>query len=237
MSNYFLLNFFTLLFPFLLSFHKRIRFYKNWKALFLAICVTGIFFITWDIIFTYKAVWGFNGEQVSGIYFAYLPIEEILFFFVVPYSSVFTYETIKILNFSELPEKVHRSISILLIIVLLVLLVSFYSQLYTFYVCLLTTSLLILLEFILHVTWMKWFYIVFGILLVPFLIMNGLLTSAIMGSVVVWYNNNQIIGLRLYSIPLEDVFYGMSLILMNIAVYEFFKSKKSPIIRSSYKSE
>ena len=202
-----------------------------------AICITAIFFIPWDIIFTSKAVWGFNRSQVFGIYFVNLPVEELLFFFVVPYSSVFTYEVLKTFHFSELPEKFHRIISILFILVLLVLVVCFYNQLYTFYVCLLTAILLIIYEFILHVFWMKWFYIVFGILLVPFLIMNGLLTSAIMGSVVVWYNNNQIIGLRLYSIPLEDVFYGMSLILMNIAVYEFFKSKKSPIIRSSYKSE
>jgi lycopene cyclase domain-containing protein len=225
MSNYFLIDLFALLPTFLLSFHRKIEFYKNWKFLFPAIGITAIFFITWDIAFTQKAVWGFNREQIYGIYFFNLPLEEILFFIVVPYSSIFTYEVIQIFHFSELPVRIHKGISILVIIFSLMLAFRFNDHLYTFYVFLLTSVLLILFEFILRVSWMKRLYTAFALLLVPFIIMNGFLTSTLMGSVVVWYNSSQFTGLRLLTIPVEDIFYGLSLILMNIAFYEFFKKK------------
>jgi len=226
MSNYLILDLLALLPTFLLSFHKKIEFYKKWKALLPAIILTAVFFIGWDIIFTVKAVWGFNPVQVCGRYFFNLPIEELLFFFVVPYSSIFTYEVIKNFNLNRLPEFLSKSVSLLLIILMGVFAFGFSDRLYTFYVCLLTAVLLIFFEFILKFSWMNRFYVAFAILLVPFIIMNGLLTSSLMGSVVVWYNPAHIMGPRLFTIPIEDVFYGLSLILINIALYEFFLMKK-----------
>ncbi len=231
MSNYLILDLLALLPTFLLSFHKKIEFYKKWRALFPAIFLTAVLFISWDIIFTAKAVWGFNREQICGRYFFNLPIEELLFFFVVPYSSVFTYEVINDVKLNSLRLWMSKSLSILVIILMAIFAFSFNNRLYTFYVCLLTAILVIFFEFILKFSWMSRFYMAFAILLVPFTIMNGLLTSSLMGSVVVWYNPAHIMGLRLYSIPVEDVFYGLSLILINVALYEFFLLKgKSPLL-------
>jgi lycopene cyclase domain-containing protein len=53
-------------------------------------------------------------------------------------------------------------------------------------------------------------------MLIPFLIVNGLLTSI----PVVLYNNEENLNFRIYSIPFEDVFYGMLLIMMNVIGYE-----------------
>ncbi|MEP7171289.1 MAG: lycopene cyclase domain-containing protein [Bacteroidota bacterium] len=58
---------------------------------------------------------------------------------------------------------------------------------------------------------------------IPFLIVNGILTSL----PVVTYNNNENIGVRIYTIPIEDFFYSMLMLLMNISVMEFFKRKQS----------
>jgi len=66
------------------------------------------------------------------------------------------------------------------------------------------------------------FLIAYGIMLIPFLIVNGFLTSI----PVVLYNNAENLGIRIYTIPFEDMFYGMLLILMTIVVYENLKQKE-----------
>ena len=50
---------------------------------------------------------------------------------------------------------------------------------------------------------------------VPFLIFNGLLT----GIPIVVYNDAENWGIRVYTIPLEDFFYSLSLLGFNILVY------------------
>ena len=67
------------------------------------------------------------------------------------------------------------------------------------------------------------FYFAFGILLVPFLIVNGILTGSFIDEEVVRYNDQENVGLRLGTIPLEDVFYGMLLMVMPIAIWEWLE--------------
>jgi lycopene cyclase domain-containing protein len=56
----------------------------------------------------------------------------------------------------------------------------------------------------------------FLIALIPFLIVNGLLTSL----PVVLYNNTENLGIRIYSIPVEDVIYGYVLLLGTIVIMQ-----------------
>ncbi len=96
MYIYLYLNIFTILFPFLLSFDKRVQFYKNWKYLFPAMVINALIFIVWDSIFTHHGVWGFNDKYLVGIYLYNLPLEEVLFFVTVPYACVFIYECLNV---------------------------------------------------------------------------------------------------------------------------------------------
>jgi lycopene cyclase domain-containing protein len=50
-------------------------------------------------------------------------------------------------------------------------------------------------------------------------IVNGILTS----KPVVVYNNLENMNIRIGTIPVEDFFYNMTLLLMNIGLYEWFK--------------
>lgn len=93
---YLYLHIFTFLPVFLLSFDKKVHFYKKWKFLFPAIGMVGLFFILWDEYFTKVGVWGFNPDYLMGWYVLDLPVEEMLFFFTVPYACVFTYECLKV---------------------------------------------------------------------------------------------------------------------------------------------
>jgi lycopene cyclase domain-containing protein len=60
------------------------------------------------------------------------------------------------------------------------------------------------------------FLVSYLIILIPFLIINGLLTAI----PVVLYNDHENLATRIYTIPVEDVFYGMLLIMMNVVGYE-----------------
>jgi lycopene cyclase domain-containing protein len=65
------------------------------------------------------------------------------------------------------------------------------------------------------------FYFSYIILLFPFLIINGILTGLFITGEIVWYNNEEILGIRILTIPIEDFFYGMLLLLMNTAAMEY----------------
>ena len=64
------------------------------------------------------------------------------------------------------------------------------------------------------------FLVSYAICLIPFLIVNGFLTAI----PVVQYNDAENLGIRIYTIPFEDAFYGMLLVLMNIVIYEKLKT-------------
>ena len=85
--QYLLINFLTILFPLLLSFDKKVAFYKSWKYIWPGMAVTGLFFLAWDVLFTVKGVWRFNDHYIIGIKFFELPLEEVLFFLTVPFAA------------------------------------------------------------------------------------------------------------------------------------------------------
>ena len=65
------------------------------------------------------------------------------------------------------------------------------------------------------------FLISYLIILIPFLIVNGFLTAI----PVVLYNDAENSGIRIYTIPFEDIFYGMLLFLLNVLIYEKIKPR------------
>ena len=48
--------------------------------------------------------------------------------------------------------------------------------------------------------------------------MNGLLTGSFIVDEIVWYNNNHNLGLRIGTIPFEDIFYGFSMLFLPLYI-------------------
>ena len=80
--------------PLALSFDRRVNFRQYWTYAFPAIIITAIPFIIWDIKVTGRH-WWFNEKYISGYTFLDLPVAEWLFFIVVPYACLFTWEVLR----------------------------------------------------------------------------------------------------------------------------------------------
>lgn len=70
---------------------------------------------------------------------------------------------------------------------------------------------------------LQYFFITFLIILIPFFIVNGVLTGSFIHNEVVWYNNNEILGIRMFTTPVEDVFYTFNMLFANLALVKKFK--------------
>ncbi len=182
-----------------------------------------LIFIPWDVWFTSIGVWGFNDDYLTGLRIANLPIEEWLFFFVVPFACVFIYEVLNYFIPKPYLKSIQNRITAVLIFFSFLLSVVFVDRIYTF-----TTFSLLSLFLIWHLLinksdYLGKFYFAFIIIQLPFSLVNGVLTGMFTESPVVWYNDMEIIGIRMISIPVEDVGYNMLMLLIVITVLEMQK--------------
>ncbi len=214
---YLILDLITLLCPVLLSFDQRVRYVSSWKNVLTASTIIAVPFLIWDAIFTSEGFWGFNPDYLVDISIFGLPIEEILFFWVVPLACVFIYECCKYYfrNFQWRWLNLAVQIGIFCYIAFL----SFQnaSGWYTLTTNIATVTILYF-----------WFTsikspqvgIVYLICLIPFLVINGVLTGSWIAEPIVWYNSNEFSDMRIGTIPMEDALYGFSLIASNILLHE-----------------
>ena len=224
MSLYLSLEIFSIAIPLLLSFDKKLRFYKMWKSVFLSIFISGALFITQDIIFLKLGIWGFNPRYHTGIFLFGLPIEEWLFFIIIPYCCLFIHYVYVLYSHAfSLSNRVVRLFSGLIIFLLLLVIVFNSDKTYTVVNSVLLILLLLTAVFDSHQVLNRYF-ISFLIILVPFFIVDAVLTGTFIKEEVVWYNNSEIIGIRLLTVPVEDIGYAFSLILLNLLLTEKFRN-------------
>ena len=224
---YLLLNLGSLSIPFLFSFHHKLKFYSLWKSLFIAIFITMLVFIPWDVIFTLNGYWGFNDTYFLGTEIFGLPLEEWLFFICIPYACVFThYALLHYFPNMKLNTNITKRLSYILILVFFFITILNYDKWYTFINFLLATVLTAIVISI-NKELLSKFYFTFLVMLIPFFIVNGILTGSFIENEVVWYNNNENLSFRLFTIPIEDCIYAFSLILMNLFILEYLEKQKA----------
>ncbi len=223
------IDFFTIIFPLIFSFLPfNDPFYKKWKAILPALLIPGLVFLIWDAWFTSMGVWGFNRHYVSGFYIYNLPIEEIFFFVCIPYACVFSYEAVKHYLKKDLLFNYHKAISMTLCIFAIIIALSNYEKAYTALTFFSLSILIVVVEWVWKAAFLSRFYLAYLFILIPFLLVNGILTGTGLEEPIVWYDNAENLSIRMGTIPVEDTFYGMLLVLMNVGLFEYLQKEKAP---------
>ena len=225
MSTYLQVLIFSLAVPLIFSFHNKIQFHKKWAAFFKANLLVTIPFLIWDEVFTRNGVWGFCHEHIIGFYLFNLPIEEVLFFTVIPFCCVFTYEVFLKINLKD--SQITQSLTLFLGIIIFLSGILFYTRIYTAVTFISLGLLLVILAFK-KKKFLNTFYLTYLAITVTFFILvNGVLTGGTLENPPVWYNTSEMLNIRFWTIPFEDFFYSMLLLLSNIWLFELFKSKSA----------
>ncbi|KXK08090.1 MAG: lycopene cyclase domain-containing protein [Candidatus Dojkabacteria bacterium] len=217
--SYLLLNLIILIGPLLLSFEKRVRYISKIKHVLISIFLVSIPFILWDQYATLNGHWSFSKEHTTGINIGMLPIEEVMFFLTVPFSCLFVYEVI---NYFFKDKKTKVSAYVFAFVGALLSLIAFTNpdKGYTLIVSTLGSSLFFALAFIRPVLVMKRNYLIFlAVTLVLFLVFNSILT----GIPIVSYGADEILGIRIGTIPIEDFVYNSVMLTLYLLVYNWSK--------------
>jgi len=219
MSVYVIINLSVIAIPLVLSFDRKVAFFRRWPAVVASALVVGAAYIAWDVFAAARGDWGFNERYVGAFELFGLPLGELLFFFTVPYSCLFVWEVVH----AYIRDRTFRmplAVRLAPAAAAVILAAVFRKQDYTFLVMLSVAA------FVLPAAWTpifssRNFWIFLALSLLAFLIVNGLLTAL----PVVVYGEEAIWGVRVYRIPLEDFFYCISLLGFNVLLYRLLRPK------------
>ena len=215
---------------FLLSFDKKVAFFKNMRFFVPAVFAVAIPFLIWDQYFTINGVWGFNESYLQGIFIGSLPLEEVLFFFVIPYCCVFIYEVLIAYFPNASLNNLTKIFSLIFVLSGTLLALMNLENWYTLSACSLAVMCAV---FAIRGKYIWYPRVIFAFVVaqLPFLIVNGILTGAATPEPIVWYSEFHITGVRILTIPVEDVFYNFSLLMPIIGLYHYFKLRFHKISR------
>lgn len=222
---YWILHAFILIPIICLSFDRRVAFFKKWKYLLPAILLIGALFILWDFVYTKVGVWGFSHDYTLDQRILQLPIEEWMFFVSAPFACVFIYECLRYYFPKDNLSVFDKPISIGLSVILILIGVLTWGKLYTSFTCIATGVLILVHYLYIPNTYRTFFYKAQLVSFIPFFIVNGVLTGSITKSPIVQYNPDEMLDIRVLTIPVEDFIYCMILLFSVVIVYEYFQKK------------
>jgi lycopene cyclase domain-containing protein len=88
-----------------LEFALSARVYRRWQRALLAVLPVAAVFVVWDYLAVGAGWWFFDSHYLVGLFAGRLPIEELLFFLVVPICGILTFEAVRHLR----PDWAQRS--------------------------------------------------------------------------------------------------------------------------------
>ncbi|MGE0819909.1 MAG: lycopene cyclase domain-containing protein [Candidatus Nanopelagicales bacterium] len=74
----------------------RTRVYRRWRRLLLTLLPVVAVFVAWDIYAIASGHWDFDPERTTGVILpGSLPLDELLFFVVIPIAALLTLEAVR----------------------------------------------------------------------------------------------------------------------------------------------
>lgn len=219
--TYLLVLFLTVIFCFIFSFHAKIHFNQYFLPFIKASAIVAIPFILWDAWFAQAGVWWFNDRYLVGLRLLGLPVEEWLFFICIPFSCLFTWFVIhKNYRVIKYHARAEKYLTVIGIVICLAVCYRHANKIYPFVTFLVTAVSLFYLQFMARVNWIGEISCIYTLLLIPFFIVNGVLTGTGLEAPVVNYTPGTFFNIRILTVPVEDAVYGYTLIIWNVY---FFK--------------
>ena len=73
--------------------HTRV--YAQWRRLLLTLLPVLVVFTTWDVLAIRAGHWAYDPRQTTGVRVGNVPIEELLFFLVIPTCAILSLEAVR----------------------------------------------------------------------------------------------------------------------------------------------
>lgn len=72
--------------------------FRRWRRLLLTLAPVVAVFVAWDLYAIARGQWTFDPQRTTGVLLGRLPLEELLFFVVIPVCSVLTLEAVRVVR-------------------------------------------------------------------------------------------------------------------------------------------
>ncbi|MNK78829.1 hypothetical protein D3C87_984770 [compost metagenome] len=208
--------------PLVFHFDKKIFKDDNFRSALGASLIAAIIFSTVTVVLQLLGIIGFDANSTVGVVFKDIPLEHYLLNFSFSFTGISMYQYINI----KFPKNDLQKYSLALSNLLLGLCVAFlffgYPKWYTLLTFATLFILLFLIEYVGKLRFMYRAYRAFSLMLIPFYLVYGIL----FWSDTLVIANNQVTGMYIAKIPIETHFIALSMLLVSIYMFEFFKSKR-----------
>ncbi len=206
-----------LIIPIALAFQKKVRFVFRLRYLLPATLFSAAIFLMIHWRFTQSEIWTYNHEYITGIQLLKIPLEVWLSVFIIPFSSAYIYEWLKVKfeNFEK--DNVFLAISLFLLVVFVTLAYFYRNALFSFFIFFLTAIYLgytiFRKRFKKHLTK---FYLAYLVSLVPFTVDSFIMSRLNL----ITFNPAHTMNIALLGVPAERFIYLYLMLLINFTIYE-----------------
>lgn len=223
--HYLLVVILYIVIPLIFSFSGKAPLYKKWKYLWISTLVTGTIFLAWDYLFALNGVWEFNEERHIAWINAALPLEDVLSCIGISYTGIFVYHTLNHAIERDYIYFHHELISSALSLLFMVLGLYNMDKAFAGSVFLGLGIFLAFQMIVLKPRYMSRFYFATPFILLLLLPMALVITGQFTIQLLVWHDFNETLGIQLGTAFIEILLYGWFLILANVTVYEWLRTR------------